>query len=33
MIQTGFAHPAELVRDREAFESWSQICLDQLVNG
>lgn len=33
IIQTGFAHPAELVRDRDAFESWSQICLDQLVSG
>ena len=33
IIQTGFADPAELARDRDAFETWSQICLDQLVRG
>jgi predicted NUDIX family phosphoesterase len=33
IIQTGFADPVELARDRDAFESWSQICLDQLVGG
>lgn len=27
---TGFADPAELIQDREAFETWSQICLDSL---
>ena len=31
IIQAGFAQPAELVRDRDQFESWSQICLDQLL--
>jgi predicted NUDIX family phosphoesterase len=30
MTETGFAYPAELLQDRESFESWSQICLDQL---
>ncbi len=30
IVQAGFASPAELVRDRERFESWSQICLDVL---
>jgi predicted NUDIX family phosphoesterase len=33
IIQTGFADPVELAQDRDAFESWSQICLDQLVGG
>jgi len=33
IIQTGFANPVELAQDRDAFESWSQICLDQLVGG
>ena len=31
MMNTGFAHPAELVQDRDDFESWSQICLDFLL--
>jgi predicted NUDIX family phosphoesterase len=30
MIETGFAPPTELLRDRERFETWSQICLDHL---
>ncbi len=30
MMQTGFASSAELMRDREQFETWSQICLDHL---
>ncbi len=30
IIQTGFATPAELLRDRDQFETWSQICLDHL---
>ncbi len=30
IIQTGFASPTELVKDRDNFESWSQICLDHL---
>lgn len=30
IIQTGFASTAELARDRAAFETWSQICLDHL---
>ena len=30
ILETGFAPPAELIRDRERFESWSQICLDHL---
>lgn len=30
IIQTGFATPAELVRERDQFETWSQICLDHL---
>ena len=32
MIQTGFALSSELARDRDQFESWSQICLDQLFS-
>ena len=31
IIQTGFATPAELLRDRDQFETWSQICLDYLI--
>ena len=31
IIQTGFATPAELLRDRDQFETWSQICLDHLI--
>lgn len=30
IIQTGFATPAELSRERDQFETWSQICLDHL---
>jgi predicted NUDIX family phosphoesterase len=30
IIETGFASPAELVKDRDQFETWSQICLDHL---
>lgn len=30
MILAGFAKVEELVRDREQFETWSQICLDHL---
>lgn len=31
IIQAGFAPPSELARDRDQFETWSQICLDQLL--
>ncbi len=31
MIQTGFASLEELARQRDDFESWSQICLDHLL--
>lgn len=31
IIQAGFAPPSELARDRDQFESWSQICLDHLL--
>ena len=31
IIQAGFAPPSELARDLDQFESWSQICLDQLL--
>jgi predicted NUDIX family phosphoesterase len=31
IIQAGFARPSELAQEREQFESWSQICLDQLL--
>lgn len=31
IIQTGFATPAELSRNRDQFETWSQICLDHLI--
>lgn len=30
IIETGFASPAELIEDRQSFETWSQICLDHL---
>lgn len=30
ITETGFTEPAELVRQRDAFETWSQICLDHL---
>lgn len=30
ILEAGFASPSELVRDRDRFESWSQICLDHL---
>lgn len=29
--QTGFAQPEELVRERDRLETWSQICLDHLI--
>ncbi len=29
--ESGFAEPAELIRDRDDFETWSQICLDYLM--
>jgi predicted NUDIX family phosphoesterase len=31
IIQAGFAPPSQLAQDRDQFESWSQICLDQLL--
>lgn len=31
IIEAGFAEPAELIRDRDEFETWSQICLDYLM--
>ncbi|REJ82071.1 MAG: phosphoesterase [Planctomycetota bacterium] len=31
ITQTGFSHPSRLIDDREAFETWSQICLDHLA--
>lgn len=30
ITETGFATPAELVRESDAFESWSRICLESL---
>ena len=30
--EVGFAHPAELVREKDQFETWSQICLDYLIH-
>lgn len=30
IIETGFRTPAECIRDRDRFETWSQICLDHL---
>lgn len=32
IIETGFAHPKELLAQRDQFESWSQICLDHLFS-
>ncbi|MFV0445381.1 MAG: phosphoesterase [Planctomycetaceae bacterium] len=32
ILETGFAQPSELVRDLDSFETWSQICLNYLVN-
>ena len=32
IIQTGFAKPSQLVRERDRFETWSQICLDHLIS-
>jgi predicted NUDIX family phosphoesterase len=31
IIETGFAHPAELIQDIDRFETWSQICLNYLT--
>jgi len=31
IIKTGFEPPADLVRDRDQFETWSQICLEFLT--
>lgn len=33
ITQTGFAEPSELIRSRGEFETWSQICLDELMRG
>lgn len=30
MIETGFAAPDELIREKDQFETWSQICLQTL---
>ena len=30
ILETGFAHPADLLRDFDEFETWSQICLKNL---
>ena len=30
ILETGFADPAELLRDAGEFETWSQICLKNL---
>lgn len=32
IILSGFANPAELVRQKDQFETWSQICLDYLIH-
>jgi predicted NUDIX family phosphoesterase len=32
IIQAGFAKPSELAQSRDQFETWSQICLDYLIN-
>lgn len=32
ILESGFAQPSELIRDLSAFETWSQICLNYLVN-
>jgi predicted NUDIX family phosphoesterase len=31
ILETGFASPAELLREIDQFESWSQICLEQAI--
>ncbi|GIX03324.1 MAG: phosphoesterase [Planctomycetaceae bacterium] len=31
ILETGFARPDELWRERQAFETWSQICLEHLL--
>lgn len=31
ILESGFAPPAELLRDLDSFETWSQICLNHLV--
>jgi predicted NUDIX family phosphoesterase len=31
ILDTGFADPADLNADRDAFETWSQFCLDYLL--
>ena len=33
MMETGFADPAELIAQRDRFETWSQICLQHLFGG
>ena len=30
ITETGFTEPAELIRQKDTFETWSQICLDHL---
>lgn len=30
--EVGFAKPSELVREKDQFETWSQICLDYLIH-
>ncbi len=30
--EVGFAHPSELAREKDQFETWSQICLDYLIH-
>lgn len=30
ILESGFAAPAELLRDRDQFETWSQICIERL---
>ncbi len=32
IIETGFAEPAELLRRKNEFETWSQICLEHLFS-
>ena len=31
ILQTGFAPPSQLAGERDQFETWSQICLDELI--
>lgn len=33
MMETGFADPADLIAQRDRFETWSQICLQHLFGG